>query len=75
MMIIILLLKVMIMIVQKDCIASSAQLNNSLAVDLMKICCIEHCTLLHYGYQNTNFQKNFRPSTPGLNRKLLSWAY
>jgi hypothetical protein len=70
--IMLLLLMVVIMIVQKDCVASTAQINNLLAVHLVKIYCIEHCTLLRCGYKNTNYQKTFLSSTPGRNRKLLS---
>jgi len=40
MMIMQLLLMVMRMIVQKDCVASTAQINNLLAVELVKIYCI-----------------------------------
>jgi len=63
---------VTIMIVQKHCVASAAQINNLLAVDFVKMYCIEHSTLLRCGYQNTNYQKTFLSSTPGRNRKLLS---
>jgi len=135
MMIMKLLLMMMIMIVQKVCVASTAQIYNLLTVNLMKIywiehftlsrfvyqnilywtlyffsfclskytalntliClvlfikiyfierftfsrlfikiyCIEHFILFRFGYQNTNFQKTFRSSTSGRNRKLRSWV-
>jgi hypothetical protein len=70
-----LLLLMMIMIFQKDCVAPTAQINNLLAVELVKIYCIGHFTLLRCGYQNTNFQKPFLSSTPGRSIKQLSWAY
>jgi hypothetical protein len=60
MMITTLLLTVMKMIVQKECVISTVQKNNLLAVNLVKIYCFEHFTLLRYGYQNTNYQKSFR---------------
>jgi len=50
----------MIMIVQKYCVAPTAQINNLLAVELVKMYCIRHFTLLRCGYQNTNFRKKFR---------------
>jgi hypothetical protein len=55
MMIMTLLLMLMITIVQKVCVVSTVQINNLLAVDLVKIYCFEHFTLHGYGYQNTNF--------------------
>jgi len=69
-----LLLMMMIMIAQKDYVVSTAPIYNLLTVDLVKIYCIEHCTLPCFGYQNTNFQKTFRSSASGRNRKLRSWA-
>ena len=53
------LLVVMKMFVQKDCVISTVQINNLLAVDLVKMYCSGHFALLRYCYQNTNFQKPF----------------